>query len=276
MLQASMQSIAGTGRRALAVEGISYAVRGRDARTLTILDGVNLEVGEGEFVSIVGTSGCGKSTLLNVASGLLKPTNGTVTVFGDRLTGIDRRLGYMFQVDALLPWRTVRDNVAMGLELAGVSRAERYERTAAILAELGLGGFEEHYPSELSGGMRQRASLARTWVTNPEIILMDEPFGALDSQTRLLIQDSFLDFWDKHRKTVVLVTHDLGEAIAMSDRVVVMSARPGRIKTIIPIELSRPRRLEEAHRQARFNEYWQMLWQHLKDEASQAMQGFGG
>lgn len=271
-----MQSIAGTGRRALAVEGISYAVRGRDARTLTILDGVNLEVGEGEFVSIVGTSGCGKSTLLNVASGLLKPTNGTVTVFGDRLTGIDRRLGYMFQVDALLPWRTVRDNVAMGLELAGVSRAERYERTAAILAELGLGGFEEHYPSELSGGMRQRASLARTWVTNPEIILMDEPFGALDSQTRLLIQDSFLDFWDKHRKTVVLVTHDLGEAIAMSDRVVVMSARPGRIKTIIPIELSRPRRLEEAHRQARFNEYWQMLWQHLKDEASQAMQGFGG
>lgn len=273
MLQTSVQPKAAITRNALAVDGITHTVKGRDGRKLTILDGVDLAIGEGEFVSIVGTSGCGKSTLLNLASGLLKPAGGSVSVFGDRLSGIDRRIGYMFQVDALLPWRTVRDNVGMGMELAGVSRAERNERTTAILAELGLAGFGDHYPSELSGGMRQRASLARTWVTNPEIILMDEPFGALDSQTRLLIQDSFLAFWEKYRKTVVLVTHDLGEAIAMSDRVVVMSARPGRVKTIIPIELPRPRRLEEAHREPRYNEYWQMLWQHLKEEAAQAMQG---
>ena len=264
-----------SARDALTITGITHIVQGRDGRQLTILDGVDLSIGEGEFVSIVGTSGCGKSTLLNLASGLLKPSGGSVSVFGDRLSGIDRRIGYMFQVDALLPWRSVQDNVGMGLELAGVAKAQRVERTAAILSELGLAGFEKHYPSELSGGMRQRASLARTWVTNPEIILMDEPFGALDSQTRLLIQDSFLAFWEKHRKTVVLVTHDLGEAIAMSDRVIVMSARPGRIKTIIPIELARPRRLEETHREQKFNEYWQMLWQHLKEEASQSMQGIG-
>ena len=273
MLHASVQSTALSGRDALSVEGVSHVVQGRDGRKLTILDGVSLDIREGEFVSIVGTSGCGKSTLLNLVSGLLKPSGGSVRIFGDRSTGIDRRIGYMFQVDALLPWRSVHDNVGMGLELTGVAAGERRERTEAILAELGLAGFGKHYPSELSGGMRQRASLARTWVTNPEIILMDEPFGALDSQTRLLIQDSFLSFWERHRKTVVLVTHDLGEAIAMSDRVVVMSARPGRIKTIIPIEIPRPRRLEDAHKEPKFNEYWQTLWQHLKEEASQAMQG---
>ncbi len=273
MLQMSARPQAASIRHAFSIDGITHVVRARDGRNLTILDGVDLEIREGEFVSIVGTSGCGKSTLLNLASGLLKPSSGSVRVFGDRLAGLDSRIGYMFQVDALLPWRTVQHNVGMGLELAGVPRAERNQRTAAILAELGLAGFEKHYPSELSGGMRQRASLARTWVTNPEIILMDEPFGALDSQTRLLIQDSFLAFWERHRKTVVLVTHDLGEAIAMSDRVVVMSARPGRIKTIIPIDLPRPRRLEETHREPKYNEYWQMLWQHLKEEANQAMQG---
>ncbi len=276
MLQQTMRPREVSTRSALSLGGIGYAVRGRGGQELAILDRVDLDIREGEFVSIVGTSGCGKSTLLNLASGLLTPSRGSVSVFGDPVTGIDRRIGYMFQVDALLPWRSVEDNVGMGLELAGIPRAKRRERTAAILAELGLAGFEKHYPSELSGGMRQRASLARTWVTNPEIILMDEPFGALDSQTRLLIQDSFLAFWERHRKTVVLVTHDLGEAIAMSDRVVVMSARPGRIKTIIPIELPRPRRLEAAHQEPKFNEYWQMLWQHLKDEASQAMQGIGG
>lgn len=258
---------------ALELEGIHLTVNARDGKPLNVLAGIDLEIREGEFVAIVGTSGCGKSTLLNLISGLATPSAGSISVFGRSSRGLDPRIGYMFQVDALLPWRTVEDNVGMGLELAGVSRSKRREKIQAILAELGLSGFESHYPSELSGGMRQRASLARTWVTNPDMLLMDEPFGALDSQTRLLIQDSFLDFWERHKKTVVLVTHDLGEAIAMADRVVVMSARPGRVKAILPIELGRPRNLESAHREPLFNEYWQMLWQELKDEARQSMQG---
>jgi NitT/TauT family transport system ATP-binding protein len=218
-------------------------------------------------VAIVGTSGCGKSTLLNMIAGLNRPTGGKVSVFGRKVDGIAPRVGYMFQTDSLLPWRSVIANVEVGLELAGIPKAKRREAALKQLAEIGLRGFENHWPSELSGGMRQRASLARTWLTEPEILLMDEPFGALDSQTKLMIQEAFLSVWEKKRQTVLLVTHDIEEAIAMADRVIVMSARPGQIKSQYLIELERPRSLVALRSDPRFHHYWQQIWSDLEEGA---------
>jgi NitT/TauT family transport system ATP-binding protein len=177
----------------------------------------------------------------------------------------------MFQSDALLPWRSILRNVRIGLDFAGVGAAEADSRARAMLATLGLEGFESHYPAELSGGMRQRASLARMWVTNPDVILMDEPFGALDSQTRLVVQAGFLEYWERHRKTVLLVTHDIEEAVAMSDRVVVMSARPGRVLAEHRIALPRPRSVAELRGEPVFTAYWKQIWKSLEAEATQAM-----
>jgi NitT/TauT family transport system ATP-binding protein len=253
---------------AIRISNLNFAIGTRgNAEGLCILDDINLEVGEGEFVALVGTSGCGKSTLLNMISGMYHPSSGEVSVFGTPVTGIPKRVGYMFQTDSLLPWRRVIRNVEMGLELAGVAAGERRERAMRQLAELGLGGFENHWPSELSGGMRQRAALARTWLTNPDILLMDEPFGALDSQTRLMIQESFLAVWEKRKQSVVLVTHDIEEAIAMADRVIVMSARPGRIKSVYQIELKRPRSLIALRSDDKFHTYWQSIWADLEEGA---------
>jgi NitT/TauT family transport system ATP-binding protein len=258
---------------AIEVAGVAYRVRGRDGQALEILAPIDFQVRAGEFVALVGPSGSGKSTLLNIISGLLSPSEGNVRIFGEPLRGTARRIGYMFQTDALLPWRSVLRNVQSGLELAGVPRREAARHATEMLAQLGLSGFEHHYPAELSGGMRQRVSLARTWVTNPDLLLMDEPFGALDSQTKLVIQSSFLSFWDKHRKTVVLVTHDIEEAIAMSDRVVVMSARPGRLKSEYAIDLPRPRSVIELRGEPRFTSYWKRIWHDLELETEDAMQG---
>jgi NitT/TauT family transport system ATP-binding protein len=258
---------------AIEVAGVAYRVRGRDAQALEILAPIDFQVRPGEFVALVGPSGSGKSTLLNIISGLLSPSEGNVRIFGEPLRGTARRIGYMFQTDALLPWRSILRNVQSGLELAGMRRREAAQHATEMLAQLGLSGFEHHYPAELSGGMRQRVSLARTWVTNPDLLLMDEPFGALDSQTKLVIQSSFLSFWDKHRKTVVLVTHDIEEAIAMSDRVVVMSARPGRLKSEYAIDLPRPRCVVELRGEARFTSYWKRIWHDLELETEDAMQG---
>jgi NitT/TauT family transport system ATP-binding protein len=260
-------------RAVIQASAVTKVVRGHKGQPIEILSPIDLEVRPGEFVALVGPSGCGKSTLLNILSGLIEPSSGSVSIF-DRTPEQNRgRIGYMFQTDALLPWRSVLRNVQAGLDLSGVPRAESRQRAQDMLAQLGLTGFEHHYPAELSGGMRQRASLARTWVTNPNLILMDEPFGALDSQTKLVIQSSFLLFWEKHRKTVVLVTHDLEEAVAMSDRVLVMSARPGKIKAEYRIELPRPRSVIDLRADRKFIDYWRSIWGDLETEAVQAMQG---
>jgi NitT/TauT family transport system ATP-binding protein len=245
------------------VRGAAKDFADRRGRTLQILSPIDLEIGEGEFVALVGPSGCGKSTLLNIISGLLAPTGGSVALSG--------RVGYMFQSDALLPWRSILRNVRVGLDFAGIARREADQRAREMLATLGLEGFENHYPAELSGGMRQRASLARMWVTNPDIILMDEPFGALDSQTRLVIQAGFLEYWERHRKTVLLVTHDIEEAVAMSDRVVVMSARPGRVMAEHRIELPRPRSVAALRGEPQFSGYWKRIWSSLEAEATRAL-----
>lgn len=258
------------GTTAVTVENLDYTIGGR-LGGLPILSQINLEIADDEFVAIVGTSGCGKSTLLNMIAGLSHPTDGSISVFGEKVTGIARRVGYMFQTDSLLPWRTVLQNVEVGLELAGVARDERREAARRQLAEVGLAGFEEHWPSELSGGMRQRASLARTWLTKPDVLLMDEPFGALDSQTRLIIQESFLTVWEKKKQAVLLVTHDIEEAIAMADRVIVMSARPGRIKSQYRIDLERPRSLVELRSDPRFHHYWQQIWSDLEEGARRSL-----
>lgn len=265
---AGKASPASVGEPAIRLDGLDFVIGSRHGKAgLQILDGIELTVGRGEFVALVGTSGCGKSTLLNMMAGLSQPTRGTVKMRGKEVDGIPPAMGYMFQTDSLLPWRTVIGNVEMGLELAGMPADRRRASALGQLAELGLRGFENHWPSELSGGMRQRACLARTWLTNPDILLMDEPFGALDSQTRLMIQEAFLSVWEKRQQSVVLVTHDIEEAVAMADRVIVMSARPGRIKSEYRIELERPRSLVALRSDARFHAYWQQIWADLEEGA---------
>src|SRR5437867_5400338 len=209
-------------------------------KTIQAMAGVSLDVTAGEFLTVVGPSGCGKSTLLNIVCGLLAPSRGSVLYKGARLTGVNTEIGYVTQADNLYPWRTLRENVEFPLEIRGVARGERRARAAALIERVGLAGFEDHYPYELSGGMRQRANIIRTLVYDPEVILdMDEPFGPLDGQTRLLL--------DGARKTIVFITHDLGEAVALADRVVVMTARPGTVKRICPVPLARPRGLFPLH-----------------------------
>jgi ABC-type nitrate/sulfonate/bicarbonate transport system ATPase subunit len=210
------------------------------------LEATDLEVGHGELVSIVGPSGCGKSTLFNVAAGLLEPTAGSVTIDGRDTTGRRGQVGYMLQKDLLLPWRTVLDNVILGLEVRGVPKRTAREQVRPYLQRYGLDGFEAHYPSQLSGGMRQRAALMRTLLGEPEIVLLDEPFGALDAQTRALMQEWLLAVKSEFDKTILLVTHDVDEAVLLSDRVHVMSARPGHIKSTITIDLPRPRNVEQV------------------------------
>lgn len=203
----------------------------------------DLAAAEGEFISIVGPSGCGKSTVLNMVAGLLQPTTGQILVHGRRVAGISPRVGYVTQQDNLLPWRTLAENVEVALELSirKTSAAERRDRARHMLQRVGLAGFEDRWPHELSGGMRQRANICRTLVYNPDVILMDEPFGPLDAMTRGVLQKELLGLWAEFRRTVLFVTHDIHEAILLSDRVVVMSARPGRIKACERIDLPRPR-----------------------------------
>jgi len=237
-----------------------------DGRDVLALDDVSLNVAEGEFVAIVGPSGCGKSTLLNVVSGLFPPTSGRAVVDGAAVAGLNPRIGYMFARDALLPWRTTLANVEFGLEVRGVAVAERQERARELLRMVGLEGFETSYPSQLSQGMRQRVAIARTLAVDPDILLMDEPFGALDAQTKLVLEDEFLRIWERRRSTVVFVTHDLFEAIAMADRVVVFAARPGRIKSVVAIDLPRPRSVTSGRFGPRFQELYDRLWEDLRYE----------
>ena len=243
----------------------TFFARGNE---LQALQPVDLKVRKEEFVALVGPSGCGKSTLLNLVAGLIEPTTGTVTYDGEPVTALNFRVGYMTQKDTLLPWRTVNDNIGVSLELKcrSTSRAEAKERIAEMVDLVGLRGFEGHYPTELSGGMRKRVALARTLIYRPETLLMDEPFGALDAQLKLIMQDQLQKITQHQKMTVLFVTHDLSEAIAVADRVVVFSSRPGRIRAIRDVPLERPRDVFRVRFADSFSRLHEDLWNELKDE----------
>ncbi len=228
---------------------------------------VSLAIGEGEFVSVVGPTGCGKSTLLNVAAGLLRPSSGALSVFGEPLAGVNRRAGYMFQSDALLPWLPALENVELGLRYRGVSDAAARQQALAWLARVGLSGHGGRFPHQLSGGMKKRVALAQMLILDPKILLMDEPFSALDIQTRQLMENELLELWSADRKSVVFITHDLEEAISLSDRVVVLSAGPAtRPMGEFVIDLPRPRDVAEVRMTPRFVELHTDIWHTMKDE----------
>jgi NitT/TauT family transport system ATP-binding protein len=232
---------------------------------VTALQNFNVTVNEGEFVSIVGPSGCGKSTFLNVLLGLIPPNSGEMAVNGKRVTGPGQDRAMVFQEFGLLPWRSVMGNIELGLELRGVSANERRPVCQKFIDMVGLTGFESHYPHELSGGMKQRVGIARALATDPEVLLMDEPFAALDAQTRDIMQAELLRIWAAARKTVLFVTHQIEEAVYLSDRIIIMTKRPGRAKKIVDVPLSRPRDYEMRVTQE-FNDLKLVLWNELKDE----------
>ena len=235
--------------------------------TYTAVERASLSVDAGEFVAIVGPTGCGKSTLLNVAAGLIAPAAGRVSVFDKPLDRVNRDAGYLFQSDALFPWKTALDNVAIGLDIAGVERGEARTRAQALLHRVGLAGFANRYPHMLSGGQRKRVGLAQVLIRDPKILLMDEPFGPLDAQTRQIMGNLLLDLWSADRKAVLFVTHDLEEAIALADRVVIMSAGPGsRIIGDWRVPLSRPRDIFEIRLSAEFHDLHREIWHALKVE----------
>jgi NitT/TauT family transport system ATP-binding protein len=237
---------------------------------LTALDHVSLGVAPGEFVGVIGPSGCGKSTLFNVIGGLLDGYEGTVKVAGERVRGPHAAIGMIFQEESTFPWRNVIDNVAFPLEIAGLPRTERYDRARHFVRLVGLDGFERRYPAELSGGMRQRVSMARTLAAQPKILLMDEPFAALDEQTRLLLGDKVLQIQQQLRQTTLLITHNITEAVQLSDRILVMTYRPGKVKRIVDIKLPRPRSSEIVSSEA-FGRYVAQIWNDLREEASRGL-----
>jgi NitT/TauT family transport system ATP-binding protein len=252
---------------AVALDDATVAFRLADDRVYTAVEAARLEVAHGEFVAIVGPTGCGKSTLLNVAAGLLKPASGSVRIFDAPLTGLNRQAGYLFQADALFPWKTAIDNVAIGLEIEGTPRSVALERAQAWLASVGLGAFGNRYPHMLSGGQRKRVGLAQVLIRDPKILLMDEPFGPLDAQTRQIMGNLLLELWSADRKAVLFVTHDLEEAIALADRVVIMSAGPGaRIIGDWRVPLARPRDITEVRLDKEFHSLHREIWSVLKAE----------
>ncbi|MEW6688961.1 MAG: ABC transporter ATP-binding protein [Pseudomonadota bacterium] len=254
---------------ALALENITctFVSRHDPAKRYTAIRDTTLAVAPGEFLAVVGPTGCGKSTLLNIAAGLLAPSAGAVSVLGEPLSGLNASAGYLFQSEALMPWRNALDNVAAGLEFRGVARDEARERAAQWLRRVGLGGFGDRFPHQLSGGMRKRVALAQTLILDPRILLMDEPFSALDVQTRQLMENELLELWSADRKSVVFITHDLEEAIALSDRVVVLSAGPeahpiGEYR----VDLARPRDVAEVRLTPGFLALHAEIWHAMKGE----------
>ncbi|MEI9803495.1 MAG: ABC transporter ATP-binding protein [Pseudolabrys sp.] len=252
---------------AVALGEVSVAFRLARGGVYTAVQRATLNVGDGEFVSIVGPTGCGKSTLLNIAAGLMPPSGGSVDIFGTPLEALNRQAGYLFQADALFPWKTALENVAIGLETAGTPSAEARPRAQEWLKRVGLGAFGDRYPHMLSGGQRKRVGLAQVLIRDPKILLMDEPFGPLDAQTRQIMGNLLLDLWNADRKAVLFVTHDLEEAIALSDRVVIMSAGPAaRIMGDWRVTLSRPRDIAEIKLDHAFHELHREIWHSLKAE----------
>ncbi len=276
MQHAPMTAAADRTTAALSFDNVTCTFVSRDgargSRYTAVAD-TTLHIAPGEFVSVVGPTGCGKSTLLNIAAGLLQPSSGTVRVFGEPLTDLNRRAGYMFQAEALMPWRSALENVIAGLQFRGLSDAAAREQGEAWLNRVGLQGFGARYPHELSGGMRKRVALAQTLILDPDIILMDEPFSALDIQTRQLMENEVLALWSAQKKAVLFITHDLDEAIAMSDRVVVLSAGPAThpIGEFV-VDLPRPRDVAEIRGDARFVELHAQIWSVLRDEVLKGYQ----
>jgi NitT/TauT family transport system ATP-binding protein len=252
---------------AVALEEATVAFRVADGRSYIAVEKAGLSLVDGEFVAIVGPTGCGKSTLLNIAAGLLRPVSGTVRIFDSPLIGLNRDAGYLFQADALFPWKTALDNVAIGLEIAGTPRQEALARAQSWLTSVGLSAFAGRYPHMLSGGQRKRVGLAQVLIRDPKILLMDEPFGPLDAQTRQIMGNLLLELWSAHRKAVLFVTHDLEEAIALADRVVIMSAGPSaRIIGDWRVPLSRPRDIFEARLDKDFHALHREIWGVLKEQ----------
>ena len=240
-------------------------------RVINALEGISLEVAGGEFVTVVGPSGCGKSTVLNIVSGLMLPTEGKVELGGRLVKGVTRDIGYVTQQHNLMPWRTLIDNVSFPLQVTGVAKSERHDRAADLIAMVGLAGFEKSYPHELSGGMRQRANIIRTLIYAPKVMLMDEPFGPLDAQTRVLLQDQLLEIWSRTGVTIIFITHDLHEAIGLGDRVVLLSARPGRIIRIDTVSMARPRDIFRMHDSSDFRTLYDAIWVELERQVQRGV-----
>jgi NitT/TauT family transport system ATP-binding protein len=253
----------------------AYAIELRDVtkrfltpagKAFTAIRDINMAVAPGEFVAVVGPTGCGKSTTLGLISGLERPSEGEVEVMGAPVQGIDPRIGYVFQADAVFPWKNVLNNVATGPTFRGQPKAEARKQARDWIARVGLSGFEDRYPHQLSGGMRKRVALAQTFINEPQILLMDEPFSALDVQTRTMMEDELLQLWSSHAASVVFVTHDLEEAISLADRVCVITSGPGTVKGIYTIDLPRPRNVAEIRFEPRFVQLYQQIWEDLRDE----------
>lgn len=251
---------------AIELAGVTKRFSTPGSGTFTALKSLDLRVEPGEFCAIVGPTGCGKSTTLTLISGLERPSSGSVRVGGEPVTGISDGIAFMFQNDAVFPWKSVLDNVCAGPRFRGRSRSEAHALARDWLRRVGLAGFEDRYPHQLSGGMRKRVALAQSLINEPKILLMDEPFGALDVQTRSIMADELLSLWELTRPAVVFVTHDLEEAIALADKVVVLTAGPGTVKATFPIDLPRPRVVQEIRFDHRFVELYQQIWGALRDE----------
>jgi NitT/TauT family transport system ATP-binding protein len=248
------------------VENVSKVFQTPGRQNLGALMNIDLEIHHGEFVTVVGPSGCGKSTLLKLIAGFLPVSGGRIMFQGDEVRGLNTRVGYVPQESKLFPWLTVEENVGFGLSPKRYSRTHRERQVKYFIDLAGLSGFEKYYPAQLSGGMGKRASIMRALAYEPPVILMDEPFGPLDAQTRMVLQDELLKIWGQKRQTIVFVTHDLVEAVALADRVVVMTHRPGKIKDVIKINMGRPRNIFEIHRQEGFDDAYGRLWNIFRHE----------
>ncbi len=259
-------NVSSLGTSAIELRNVTKRFLTPSGQVYTAIRDITLSVAPGEFCAVVGPTGCGKSTTLGLIAGLERPSEGSVQVMGKPVQGIDPRIGYVFQTDAVLPWRNVLRNVATGPLFRSQPKAESLKRAHEWIARVGLTGFEDRYPHQLSGGMRKRVALAQTFINEPQILLMDEPFSALDVQTRTLMEDELLQMWSSLKASVVFVTHDLEEAIALSDRVCVLTAGPGTVKGIYSIDLPRPRKVEEIRFEPRFVELYQRIWEDLREE----------
>ena len=253
----------------LVIKNISKNFVSTHQKNLTVLEDINLTVAEEEFVALVGPSGCGKSTLLNLTAGLLEPTNGSI-YFTDMHNNKIPEIGIVFQETGLFPWRSVYDNIAFGLEAAGIAKPEQRERIERYIEMVGLSGFEKAFPHQLSGGMRQRVGIARALVINPDLLLMDEPFSALDAQTRTIMQEELVTLWEKTRLSTLYVTHNIQEAVLLADRIVLLSRRPGKISKILTISIPRPERELSEHASA-IDEYVRIIWEHISQDARAAL-----
>lgn len=256
------------------IKDVRKSFFGKGGEEFKAVAGVDLTVSDNEFVSIVGPSGCGKSTMLEIVAGLTKPTSGEVLIGDEPINGPHPAVGLVFQQESAFPWRTVLENVAFGLEMHGVPKQERLERSRELIELVGLKGFEDSYPGELSGGMRQRVAIGRTLVMNPGVLLMDEPFGALDEQTRLILGEELLRIWSKTKATALFITHSIEEAALLSDRVLVMSARPGSIRKVVTIDLERPRDSSVVST-PEFGRITGEIWEVLREESMKTLKGQG-